>query len=76
MLTLIFGVVLGTAITASLLIHALGWGLGLLAFALLGGVGVISPKGLLHAIWLRLDPTGDGQRAPRDGATAVVARSA
>ena len=75
MLTLIFGVVLGTAIMASLLIHVLGWSLGVLAFALLGGVGVVGPKGLLHAFWQHLDPTGDGSPAPSDAVSGAVARS-
>ena len=56
MLTLIFGAVLGSAILASVLVHQLGWPLGLLAFALVGGIGIAGPHGLLHAAWRRLDP--------------------
>lgn len=63
MLTLVFGVVLGTAILGSVLIHQLGWPLGLVAFAVVGGIGIVSPKGLLHALWLRLDPTPGVPRA-------------
>ena len=56
MLTLIFGVVLGTAIVASALVHLAGWALGLVAFAVIGVLGIAGPKGLLHALWSRLDP--------------------
>lgn len=61
MLTLILGVVLGSAILAILLVHQLGWALDLLAFAfafaVVGGIGIAGPTSLLHAAWLRLDPS-------------------
>lgn len=56
MLALVFGPVLCTAIVASLLVRGLGWGLGLLAFAVVGGIGIAGPKGLLHVLWAKLDP--------------------
>lgn len=73
MLTLIFGIVLGTAILASVLIHQLGWALGLVAFALVGGVGILSPMGLLHMLWSRLDPTPDVTSIlPDEGAAGLA----
>ncbi|MDH5671350.1 MAG: hypothetical protein OEZ06_04325 [Myxococcales bacterium] len=59
MLTLIFGVVLGTAILASVLVHQLGWALGLIAFGVLGTLAIFGKTGLLHALWRRLDPLRD-----------------
>lgn len=75
MLTLIFGVVLGTAIIASLLIHQLGWALGVLAFAAIGGVGIAGPRGLLHALWSRMDPGNLVARAAASQSTANLAPS-
>jgi len=76
MLTLIFGIVLGTAIVASLLIHQLGWALGLVAFAVVGGVGILSPIGLLHMLWTRLDPTPGATRIQPDDVAEGVAQTA
>jgi len=43
----IFGVSLGGAILASVLIHLAGWYLGVLAFAVLAGVALVPKRGLL-----------------------------
>lgn len=75
MLTLIFGIVLGTAIIASVLIHQLGWAVGLIAFSLIGGVGILSPKGLLHALWMRLDPTPSPVSVEANPAVSELARA-
>ncbi len=75
MLMLIFVLVLGTAVIASVLIHQLGWGLGLLAFAAVGGVGIAGPKGLLHALWAKFDPSNAIARATGNKASGELVRA-
>ena len=72
MLVLIFGVVLGTAIVSSMLIHQLGWIGGTLTFLVLGHFAIFGKPGLLHRLWRTLDPTARID----DGSSGTVAARA
>jgi hypothetical protein len=50
-LACVFGVALGAAVGASLLVHALGWVLGLLAFAVLASAALLRPGGIAHRLF-------------------------
>ena len=54
-LTMIFGVVLGSAVVASVLMHQLGTAAGLVSFAVFLAVAVVGPKGLLRWFFNQLD---------------------
>jgi hypothetical protein len=55
MLSMIFGVVLGSAVLASVLMHTLGTAVGAAGFVAIGAFAIVGRKGLLHWYYTQLD---------------------
>lgn len=75
-LTAVFGVALGSAVVASLLMHRLGVLPGLAVFALFAWLAVLGPRGAYRAIFDRFDMDARGRAFGAAHGSTIVSGSA